>query len=114
MLKEMLMSNALLGESGGGGGGSSLTTATVQLVANGVPVWVSYCILDLRTNELKVANPYGDKDIRLYVALYNGCSYLAINTYGAGTVQVSGNISLDQDGSYKVTGDGTITILAHA
>ena len=116
MLKEMLMSNALLGESGGGGGGSGLTTATVQLVPNGIQTWVSYCTIE--SNGLAVKNTDTLSDSSFLVTCYNGVSRMNVDAYGDGYVEVSGDIAIY---SYELSstilevyGDGTITIIAYS
>lgn len=111
---DMLLSNAMMGESGGGGGGGSsdFSTAEVTITAN-APLITGAIISSF--GDFSDSSMATSGEDTFTVILYKGCAYINFGTPSTeGNVTASGNIELDIDdgevwGAY-VTGNGTITI----
>ena len=125
MLKEMLMSNALLGESGGGGGGGSsdvsLATVTVTDASEdaGSAVYIGGCAWicpadeyeeePLEVEEGTVAHGGETNDIQ--VVLYKGSASFYISAQSI--VSATGNITDEGGGSFTITGDCAIQAIGY-
>ena len=112
---DMLLSNAMMGESGGGGGGSSdFSTAQVTFIDNSSSPSFTISVPNLFMGDmyscLTKADIYGG-DVQ-EVVLYKGKS-MAMVTYSGSSVELSctGDITISGDGTTAyITGNGTITI----
>ena len=107
---EMLLSNAMMGESGGGGGSSDFSTATVTVTADedsDGSGWGMFIVNDSLTDGWAVT--FGSS-VTFEVVMYKNQP----SVFGIGTeseIATTGDLSYDADeGTVTVTGDGTITL----
>lgn len=109
-LSDMLFANAMMGEGGGGGGGD-FSTAAVKVInnTNDHIKCSGLCILDEEYGMSAIPEIYNNSIEDDLVVLYKGKAVIYLVDNGS-TVTVSGNITAYGDGSYDVTGNGTITI----
>ena len=99
---------------GGGGGGGDLSPASVILKNSAEGKFYTYkmTIINKDLNSMSFADITVYDETTVEIPLYKGTAYVPLLVYDADESVmpvVTGDITLDQSGTFKVTGDGSIT-----
>lgn len=93
------------------GGSSDFSTATVTVMNNiidSAPIYIPMVFSEDGTNAIVVADAVESGESVFVIPLYKGAAFL-IALDDIGTLTTTGDVEYD-DGTFIVTGDGTITI----
>lgn len=106
-LFDIAIARKLSGGGGGGGGGDS-DFSTAQVTFSGLLTAPIYLAVAVEYEEDSMSAVGIDEEGTFSVILYKGMAYGYYE--GTGTVVGTGGVSVENDGTIFVTGDGTITI----